>query len=105
MGGGGGGWWVAYRILVSAPVPFGLVWVFNWVGLGWDWGGGGLGLDNYSMNLTASKREGSGDSLLGKDIGHTDTGLLLQRTGRRGRRRWRRITSLGPSKDHQSGEN
>ena len=48
----GGGWWVvvvAYRILVSAPVPFGLIWVFNWVGLGWDLGGGGLGrrgLDN-----------------------------------------------------------
>ena len=39
---------VAYRILVSAQVPFGLVWVFNWVGEGWDkvwwdWGGGGLG--------------------------------------------------------------
>ena len=39
---------VAYRILVSAPVPFGLIWVFNWVGLGWDWvwwdwGGGELG--------------------------------------------------------------
>ena len=32
-----GGWWVAYRILVSAPVPFGLIWVSNWVGLGWDW--------------------------------------------------------------------
>jgi len=31
-------WWVvAYRILVSAPVPFGLIWVSNWVGLGWDW--------------------------------------------------------------------
>ena len=28
---------VAYRILLSAPVPFGLVWVSNWVGLGWDW--------------------------------------------------------------------
>ena len=39
---------LANRILVSAPVPFGLIWVFNWVGLGWDWvcgdlGGGGLG--------------------------------------------------------------
>ena len=35
-----GGWvfgWVAYRILVSAPVPFGLIWVSYWVGLGWDW--------------------------------------------------------------------
>ena len=31
---------VAYRILVSAPVPFGLIWVFNWVGLGLDWVGG-----------------------------------------------------------------
>ena len=29
---GGGGGWVAYRILVSAPVPFGLIWVSNWVG-------------------------------------------------------------------------
>ena len=40
---------VAYRILVSAPVPFGLIWVSNWVGLGWDrvwrdWGLMGLGL-------------------------------------------------------------
>ena len=39
---------VAPKILESAPVPFGLIWVFNWVGLGWDWvwwdwGGGGLG--------------------------------------------------------------
>ena len=48
-----GGWVVAYRILVSAPVPFGLIWVSNWVGLGWDWvwgywglRGWGLGLDN-----------------------------------------------------------
>ena len=49
---GVGRWWVvvvvAYRILVSAPVPFGLIWVFNWVGQVWDWvwgdwGGGGLG--------------------------------------------------------------
>ena len=44
-----GGGWVAYRILVSAPVPFGLIWVSNWVGLGWnwvwrDWGLMGLGL-------------------------------------------------------------
>ena len=37
-----GGGWVAYRILVSAPV--GLIWVSNWVGLGWDWGLMGLGL-------------------------------------------------------------
>ena len=28
-----GGWVVVvtYRILVSAPVPFGLIWVFDWV--------------------------------------------------------------------------
>ena len=40
VGGGGGGWWwwwVAYRILVSAPVPFELIWVSNWVGQDWDW--------------------------------------------------------------------
>ena len=39
-------WWVvAYRILVSAPVPFGSIWVLNWIGLGWDlaWGNWGLG--------------------------------------------------------------
>ena len=49
-----GGWWVvAYRILVSAPVPFWVYLGWNWVGLGWnwvwgDWGlrGWGLGLDN-----------------------------------------------------------
>ena len=29
----------AYRILVSAPVPFGLIWVSNWVGIG----SGGIG--------------------------------------------------------------
>ena len=28
---------VAQRILVSAPVPLGLIWVLNWVGLGWGW--------------------------------------------------------------------
>ena len=33
VGGGGGGWWVAYRILVSAPVPLGLIGVVT--GLGW----------------------------------------------------------------------
>ena len=27
MGGGGGGGWVAYRILVSAPGPFGTYWL------------------------------------------------------------------------------
>ena len=53
VGGGGGGGWVAYRILVSAPVPFWVYWGWNWVGLGWDWvwgdwghKGWGLGLDN-----------------------------------------------------------
>ena len=38
-----GGGWVAYRILVSAPVPFGLIWVSNWIGLGWTGLGLGLG--------------------------------------------------------------
>ena len=33
---GGGGGWVANRILVSAPVPFGFNWGWNWVELGWD---------------------------------------------------------------------
>ena len=57
-----GGWvvggWVAYRILVSAPVPFWANWGWNWVGLGWDWvwgdwglRGWGLGLDNCRSNL------------------------------------------------------
>ena len=48
-----GGWVVAYRILVSAPVPFWVYWGWNWVGLGWDWvcedwglRVWGLGLDN-----------------------------------------------------------
>ena len=47
-------WWVvAYRILVSAPVPMGLIRVLNWVELVWGWTWGGLktkglvtGLDN-----------------------------------------------------------
>ena len=39
----GGGRWVAYRILVSAPVPFGLIWVFNWGWTGLGLGVGGLG--------------------------------------------------------------
>ena len=30
------GWVVAYRILMSARVPFGFFWVLNWVGLGLD---------------------------------------------------------------------
>ena len=38
-----GGWWVAYRILVSAPVPFGFNWGWNWVGTGLGSGLGGLG--------------------------------------------------------------
>ena len=49
-------WWVAYRILVSAPVPFWVYWGWKWVGLGWDWvwgnwglRGWGLGLDNLSI--------------------------------------------------------
>ena len=28
---------VAYRILVSAPVPFWVYLGWNWVGLDWDW--------------------------------------------------------------------
>ena len=47
---------VAYRILVSAPVPFGLIWVSKWVGLGWDWvwrdwgmGTNGFGVDNIKI--------------------------------------------------------
>ena len=34
-----GGWWVGCGWVVGwpAPVPFGLIWVSNWVGLGWDW--------------------------------------------------------------------
>ena len=49
---------VAYRILVSAPVPFGLIWVFDWVGLGWDWVwrdwglmGLGLGLGHLMLHI------------------------------------------------------
>ena len=39
---------MAYRILVSAPVPFWVYLGWNWVGLGGDLGlkGWGLGLDN-----------------------------------------------------------
>ena len=55
-----GGGWVAYRILVSAPVPFGLIWVSNWVGLGWDlvwrdWGLMGLGLGTRGLTMTQDK--------------------------------------------------
>ena len=44
---GSGGGWVAYRILVSAPVPFGLIWDSNWVG---SWTGLGLGLEGLGTN-------------------------------------------------------
>ena len=43
---------VAYRILVSAPVPFGSIWVLNWVELGWDWAWGGWGLKGQLLILT-----------------------------------------------------
>ena len=55
-----GGWWavVAYRILLSAPGPFGFNWVLGligtWLGLGlggFGTKGLGPGLDNYSRNL------------------------------------------------------
>ena len=36
-------WWVAYRILVSAPVPLGLIGFLNLVGLGLGWGFGTKG--------------------------------------------------------------
>ena len=45
------GGWVAYRILVSAPVPF---WIYlgrNWVGLGWDWVWGDWGLRGWGLGL------------------------------------------------------
>ena len=51
--GGLGGWVVAYRILVSAPVPFGLIWVSNWVGLDWDWGLRGWGLVGLGLGTRA----------------------------------------------------
>ena len=35
---------VAYRILLSAPVPFESILVLNWVGLSWDLAGGNWGL-------------------------------------------------------------
>ena len=50
---GNGGWGVAYRILVSAPVPFGLIWVFNWVGLGSDWVWGDLGQGGLGFGTRA----------------------------------------------------
>ena len=42
---------VAYRILLSAPVPFGLIWVSNWVGLGLDWVWGDWGLRGWGLGL------------------------------------------------------
>ena len=45
---GVGGGWVAYRILVSAPVPFG----FNW---GWNWVGLGLGLDLGRLGIRGTR--------------------------------------------------
>ena len=64
------GWWVvvAYRILVSAPVPNWVYLGWNWVGLDWDcvwgdWGlrGWGLGLDNF---LCSSQKKFSKLTLL-----------------------------------------
>ena len=47
-----GGWWVvAYRILVSAPVPFWVYLGWNWVGSGWDWARGDLGLKGWGLGL------------------------------------------------------
>ena len=42
------GYMVAYKILVSAPVPLELIGPLDWVGLGWGLGtkGLGTGLDN-----------------------------------------------------------
>ena len=59
----GGGWWVlAYRILLSASVPFWVYLGWNWVGLGWDWvwrdwglKGWGLGLDNIETDCSQDK--------------------------------------------------
>ena len=45
------GGWVAYRILVSAPVPFWVYWGWNWVGSGWDWARGDLGLKGWGLGL------------------------------------------------------
>ena len=44
---------VAYRILLSAPVPFELIWVLNWVGLGWDWVWGDFGLEGLGFGTRA----------------------------------------------------
>ena len=51
-----GGWVVvvvvAYRILVSAPVPFGLIWVgirLDWVGTGLGLGLKGLGTNGFGV--------------------------------------------------------
>ena len=55
---------MAYRILVSAPVPLGLSWVLNWVGLGLGLGGlrtKGLGTGLYnstdSIEFLAAKKQ------------------------------------------------
>ena len=45
----GGGGWVAYRILLSAPVPFG----FFGFELGWDWAWGDLGLGGLGFGTRA----------------------------------------------------
>ena len=42
----------AWLILVSASVPLGLIWVLNWVALGWGWAKGGLGLSVWGQGLT-----------------------------------------------------
>ena len=47
---------MAYRILVSAPVPLGLIRVLNLVGLGWGLGQGALGTKGLGimvMNMMA----------------------------------------------------
>ena len=42
---------MAYRILVSAPVPFWVYLGWNWVGLGWDWVWGDWGLRGWGLGL------------------------------------------------------
>ena len=49
----GGGGWVAYRILVSSPVPFGLI-GWNQVGLGWNWSWGDWELKGLGLELDKS---------------------------------------------------
>ena len=51
---GVGGWVVvAYRILVSDPVPFGLIGVGTWLELGWDWAWGDWGLEGLEFGTRA----------------------------------------------------